>query len=201
MKTYGHFIHGQEIPAKRGEMFPSIAPVNGEILGYAARGTEADVEVAVSSARAGFTYWSSLPPTQRERTLLECAEAVEVNHNRLLDLLIDESGSTIVKARYEVLYTASVLRAAAGEVRRLYGDTLPNEKPHRLSMVVREPVGVVVVISPFNAPLALLAKMTAFPLGAGNAVIAKPSEETPLIAVEFAKILHEADYRLVSSMS
>ncbi|MBO9311485.1 MAG: aldehyde dehydrogenase family protein [Chloroflexus sp.] len=192
MKTYGHFIHGQETPAKRGETFPSIAPVNGEILGYAARGTEADVEVAVSSARAGFTYWSSLPPTQRERTLLECAEAVEVNHNRLLDLLIDESGSTIVKARYEVLYTASVLRAAAGEVRRLYGDTLPNEKPHRLSMVVREPVGVVVVISPFNAPLALLAKMTAFPLGAGNAVIAKPSEETPLIAVEFAKILHEA---------
>lgn len=192
MRIYGHFIHGREVPAASGETFPSVAPMSGDILGYAARGTEADVEVAVSSAQEAFASWSSLPPARRERILLECANAVEAHHDRLLNLLIDESGSTIVKARYELLYTASVLRAAAGEVRRLYGDTLPNEKPHRLSMVVREPVGIVAVISPFNAPLALLAKMAAFPLGAGNTVIAKPSEETSLIAVEFAKVLYEA---------
>ncbi len=192
MRTYGLFIHGGEVPAASGATFSSVAPMSGEILGYAARGTEADIEAAVSSAREGFAFWSSLPPARREQILLECANVVEAYHDRLLNLLIDESGSTIVKARYELLYTASVLRAAAGEVRRLYGDTLPNEKTHRLSMVIREPVGVVVVISPFNAPLALLAKMAAFPLGAGNAVIAKPSEETPLIAVEFAKVLHEA---------
>ncbi len=192
MKTYGHFIHGKEIPASTGETFTSLAPMTGEILGHAARGTEADVEVVVTSARKGFLYWSSLPPAERERILLKCADQVEAKYEALLNLLIDESGSTIIKAKYEVLYTASVLRTAAGEVRRLYADTLPNEKPHRMSMVVREPVGVVLAISPFNAPLVLLAKMVVFPLGAGNAVIAKPSEETPLIAIEFAKVLHEA---------
>ncbi|HRJ76097.1 MAG TPA: aldehyde dehydrogenase family protein, partial [Anaerolineales bacterium] len=180
------------IPASTGESFPSVAPMTGEILGHAARGTEADAEAAVTSARKGFLYWSSLPPAERERILLKCADQVEAKYEALLNLLIDESGSTIIKAKYEVMYTASVLRTAAGEVRRLYADTLPNEKPHRMSMVVREPVGVVLAISPFNAPLVLLAKMVVFPLGAGNAVIAKPSEETPLIAIEFAKVLHEA---------
>jgi len=192
MKTYGHFIHGREVPAANGETFPSYAPMTGEILGHAARGTEADVEVAVTSARKGYEHWSSLPPYDREKILLKCADHVEANYDRLLNLLIDESGSSIIKAKYEVLYTASVLRTAAGEVRRLYADTLPNEKPHRMSMVVREPVGVVLAISPFNAPLVLLAKMIVFPLGAGNAVIAKPSEETPLIAVELAKVMQEA---------
>lgn len=192
MQTYGHFIHGKEIPASGGESFPSYAPMTGEILGYAARGTEADVETAVTSARKGFLHWSSLPPAEREKILLRCADQVEIKYEALLNLLIDESGSAITKAKYEVMYTASVLRTAAGEVRRMYADTLPNEKTHRMSMVVREPVGVVLAISPFNAPLVLLAKMVVFPLGAGNAVIAKPSEETSLIAIEFAKVLHEA---------
>ncbi len=192
MKTYGHFINGREVPATTSETFPSYAPMTGEILGYAARGTAADVATAVAAARAGFAHWAALPPAERERILLDCATAVEADYDLLLNLLLDESGSTIVKAKYEVLYTASVLRAAAGEVRRLYADTLPNEKPHRLSLVIREPLGVVLVISPFNAPLVLLAKMIAFPLAAGNAVIAKPSEETPLIAIALAQTLSRA---------
>jgi acyl-CoA reductase-like NAD-dependent aldehyde dehydrogenase len=192
MRSYGHFINGQEVGAMGGESFASYAPMTGEVLGYAARGTAVDVTAAVSSAQAGFTHWSGLPPVARERILLDCATAVEQHQDDLLQLLIDESGSTISKARYEIIYTASVLRAAAGEVRRLYADTLPNEKPHRLSLVVREPLGVVLIISPFNAPLVLLAKMIAFPLAAGNAVIAKPSEETPLIAVALAQILSDA---------
>ncbi|GAB4490770.1 MAG: aldehyde dehydrogenase [Anaerolineales bacterium] len=192
MNTHGHFIHGQEVPAALGATFASYAPMSAEVLGYAARGTQEDADAAVRSARKGFEHWSGLPPAERERILLRCADSVEAHAEELLNLLIDESGSTITKARYEVGYTASVLRAAAGEVRRLYADTLPNEKPHRLSMVLREPLGVVLVISPFNAPLVLLAKMISFPLGAGNAVIAKPSEETPLIGLKLAKVMYEA---------
>ena len=102
------------------------------------------------------------------------------------------SGSTIGKARFEISYSVDLLRTAAGEVRRLYGDTFPNDNPQRLSMVIREPLGVVAVVSPYNAPLALLCKMAAFPLAAGNAVVIKPSEETPLIALAFGKLLVEA---------
>jgi aldehyde dehydrogenase (NAD+) len=192
MKTYGHFIHGGEVSAVSGETFPSYALMTGEILGHAARGSAADVDAAVKSARAGFKTWASLPPAERERVLLRAADLLETRANSLTDILIDESGSVITKARAEVLYSASLLRAAAGEARRLYGDTFPNDKPHRLSMVFREPLGVIAAISPFNAPLSLLVKMVSFALGAGNAVVAKPSEETPIIALELAEVLHEA---------
>ncbi|NWF70651.1 MAG: aldehyde dehydrogenase family protein [Chloroflexi bacterium] len=192
MRVHGLWIDGAEHPAQAGATFAVHAPMDGTLLGYAARAQAADADSAVLSSRRAFPVWAALPPAERERILLRAADKVEQASAALLDLVIDESGSTISKARYEVTYTANLLRAAAGEVRRLYGDTLPSEKPHRLSLVIREPLGVVLAISPFNAPLVLLAKMVVFPLAAGNAVIAKPSEETPLIALAFAQILHEA---------
>ena len=192
MSRYGLFIGGREVAAGTGEVFPSVAPETGDVLGYAARAGLDDVNAAVEAARAAFAAWAGLPPGERERILLRCADAVEMAAPRLLELVIDESGSTIAKACYEAQYSAALLRAAAGEARRLYGDTFPNDCPHRLSLVVREPLGVVAVISPFNAPLALLVKMIAFPLAAGNTVVAKPSEETPLVAIELARALHEA---------
>ncbi len=188
----GHFIAGQERPSANEAIFEVLNPSSEAQLGTAARGDAADAETAVQAARRAFPGWASLPPAARERILLQTADAVEANAGRFIDLLIDESGSTISKARHEVTYGANLLRAAAGEARRLYGDTFPNDKPHRLSLVVREPMGVVVAISPFNAPLVLLVKMIAFALAAGNCVIAKPSEETPLVAVELARVLHQA---------
>jgi aldehyde dehydrogenase (NAD+) len=191
MHNCGLFINGDERPALSGQVFGSHAPATDELLGYAARAA-ADIQAAVLAARLAFERWSALPPADRERALLRCADAVEAAEPQLLDLLIDESGSTITKARYEVRYSATLLRAAAGESRRLYGDTLPSDRPHRLSFVIREPLGVVAVIAPFNAPLVLLVKMMAFALAAGNTIVAKPSEETPLIAVALARILHQA---------
>lgn len=190
----GLFLDGAEVPAYDGETFAVRKPEDGSVLGHAARGRAADVDRAVRSARRAFEAWSALPPGERERHMLRAADAIEANHARFVDLVIDESGSTIHKARYEASYAASLFRTAAGEARRLYGDTFPNDKPDRLSMVFREPLGVVAVVSPFNAPLALLAKMIAFPLAAGNAVVAKPSEETPLVAIELARVLGRAGF-------
>lgn len=186
-------INGQSCQASSGGYFAVSAPADGKVIGQAAMATAVDVDKAVTLACEGFTQWSALAPSRREACLLKAADLVEQQGmERLLDLLIDESGSTITKARNEIRYTVDLLRTAAGEARRLYGDTFPNDNPNRISMVFRQPIGVVAVVSPYNAPLSLLCKMSAFPLAAGNAIVIKPSEETPLIALEYGKILLEA---------
>ena len=193
MRSGGILIGGEELPSRSGRSFPVYNPDTGEVLGHAASGDAEDIDRAVAAARRGFEAWNDLTPGLRERILLRAAEIFEdEDGTRLQDLLMAESGSTIGKAAYEVGYTPSLLRTAAGEVRRLYGDTFPNDRNDRISMVIREPLGVVGVLAPYNAPLALLAKMVAFPLAAGNAVVIKPSEETPFIALEFAKVLLRA---------
>lgn len=193
-KNAGLFINGNERPAASGASFAVYNPADNSVVAQAARGDAEDADLAVQAARAAFPRWANLPAAERERLLLKAADLFEQQKDRFLDLLIDESGSTISKARYEVNYTPQLFRAAAGEARRLYGETMPHDRPTRLSFVIREPVGVVLAIVPFNAPLALLVKMIAFPLAAGNTVIAKPSEETPLVAVELAKLLDEAGW-------
>lgn len=186
----GLLINGAEVPAVSGLTFEVLSPSTREAIGTAARAGTDDVDSAVKSARAGFAAWQSLSPAEREAVLLRAADALDgETSERLVELLIEESGSTISKAGFEVAYTRDLLRTAAGEARRLYGDTFPNDRNDRVSMVFREPLGVVAVISPFNAALALTAKMAAFPLAAGNSIVLKPSEETPLIALEFARLL------------
>lgn len=193
MRHTGIWIGGEEEASDSGAEFPVLNPATRETIGHAASGNASDIDRAVRTARRGFARWNVLSPGERERILLRAADIFESQGQaRLLDILIDESGSTKTKAGYEIGYTPSLLRTAAGEVRRLYGDTFPNDRNDRMSMVIREPLGVVGVLAPYNAPLALLAKMVAFPLAAGNAVVVKPSEETPFIALEFAKMMLEA---------
>lgn len=188
----GLFIDGSQRAARSGESFDVLAPFDRRVVGRCALADASDVDVAVVSAVRAQAVWTTTAPAEREAILLHGAERLERACERLSELIVDESGSTVAKAKFEVGYAASLLRTAAGEVRRLYGDTFPNDRSERLSMVFREPLGTVGVISPFNAPLALLVKMAAFPLAGGNTVVAKPSEETPLVAVELAAILHDA---------
>lgn len=186
-------IGGQSCSPASGQYFEVLAPGSGRVLAACARAGADDVNAAVTAARLGFQSWSSMAPATREEVLLRAAQLVaEEGEQRFLDNLIDESGSAITKARFEISYTVDLLRTAAGEVRRLYGDTFPNDNPNRVSMVFREPMGVVAVISPYNAPLSLLTKMAAFPLAAGNSIVIKPSEETPLTALAFGELLLEA---------
>jgi acyl-CoA reductase-like NAD-dependent aldehyde dehydrogenase len=193
LQEQGLLINGEQQASCSGESFAVLAPADGRIIASVARGVAEDIELAVATARAGFAVWSALAPKEREAILLTAADLVErEGEPRFLDNLIDESGSAITKARFEIAYTVDLLRTAAGESRRLYGDTFPNDNPQRLSMVFREPLGVVAVISPYNAPLSLLTKMAAFPLAAGNSIVIKPSEETPLTALAFGQLLLDA---------
>ncbi|MFT6287592.1 MAG: aldehyde dehydrogenase (NAD+), partial [Alcanivorax sp.] len=183
-KEQGLLIGGRQQASVSGESFEVLAPADGRIIARVARGGAGDINLAVAAARIGFNTWSALAPKKRESVLLAAADLMaQDGEARFLDNLIDESGSAITKARFEIAYTVDLLRTAAGEARRLYGDTFPNDNPQRISMVFREPLGVVAVVSPYNAPLSLLAKMAAFPLAAGNSIVIKPSEETPLTAL------------------
>ncbi|MCA0892104.1 aldehyde dehydrogenase family protein [Microbulbifer agarilyticus] len=193
MQNYDMLIGGAEVPSANGTTFAVTAPASDEVLGHVPRAGAKDVDDAVAAAARGFDAWFRLRPAQREAALLRAAELVAAEGEaRFLDTLIDESGSTITKARGEISYTVDLLRTAAGEARRLYGETFPNDDPHRISMVFREPLGVVGVVSPYNAPLSLLTKMCAFPLAAGNSLVVKPSEETPLTALAFGRLLWDA---------
>ncbi|WP_371189358.1 aldehyde dehydrogenase [Thalassotalea maritima] len=193
MRKYQLFIGGRDVAPTSQDYFDVVAPAEQTVIAKAARAGHADVNAAILVAHQGFTQWSLLAPNAREAALLKAADIIaQQGTERLLDILIDESGSTISKAKVEIAYSVDLLRTAAGEARRLYAETFPNDNPQRISMVIREPLGVVAVISPYNAPLALLCKMVAFPLAAGNAVVVKPSEQTPIIAIEFAKMLVEA---------
>ncbi|WND03532.1 aldehyde dehydrogenase family protein [Temperatibacter marinus] len=193
VRTFGHIIGGEEIAAQSGKTFDVLSPSTQAVIGVCADGASEDIDAAVSSARAGFKIWSDLAPKDREACLLKAADLVEKEGvERFLNTLMHESGSVLNKARGEIAYTVDLLRTAAGEVRRLYGETFPNDNPDRMSLVIREPLGVVAVVSPYNAPLALLVKMAAFPLAAGNSVVIKPSEETPMIALAFVRLLLDA---------
>lgn len=186
-------INGREIAAADGATFEVLAPATEEKIGTAPRATSTDVDAAVDAARAGANRWLALAPAEREAVLLRAADIIAAEgERRFLDTLIDESGSTINKARGEIGYSVDLLRTAAGETRRLYGDTFPNDRNDRVSMVFREPLGVVAVIAPYNAPLSLTVKMSAFPLAAGNSIVLKPSEETPLTSMAYAQVLKEA---------
>lgn len=141
--TFGHLINGKDVPG--GELLDVLSPDSRQIVARVAAGTASDVEAAVQAASAAQPGWAAWPPAQREKIFFDVADLLELAKDRFVSWLIDESGSTVTKATFETTYTANLLRAAGGEARRIYGDTLPADKTDRLSIVIREPLGVVQV--------------------------------------------------------
>ncbi len=131
-------------------------------------------------------------PSERELILIRAADVLESMRAEVVDLLIEEGGATFGKSQFEVSYVVGVLRSAAGECRRIMGNTIPCDVPGRISMAIRRPLGVVCGIAPFNFPLILATKKVAFALAAGNTFVLKPSEETSLVGLKIAEIFDKA---------
>jgi aldehyde dehydrogenase (NAD+) len=147
---------------------------------------------AIDAAYAVKDVWGNTLPSERELILIRAADVLESMRSEVVDLLISEGGATFGKSQFEVSYVVGVLRSAAGECRRIMGNTIPCDIPGRISLAIRRPLGVVGGIAPFNFPLILAVKKVAFALAAGNTFVLKPSEETSLVGLKIAEIFDKA---------
>lgn len=178
------------------ESFDVLNPYNGHVIDRAARGQKEHVHQAVEAALEGARLMRNMALYQRAAILNEVARLIEIEREALAYLLTQEVGKTIREARMEVMRTATIFRLAAEECKHLHGEQIPFDAVStgtgRFGFWVREPVGIVGAITPFNVPLALSAHKLAPALAAGNAVILKPAEQTPLANLHLIQLLYRA---------
>ena len=194
IKTLQHFIAGVWTDSEGGSTFEVLNPLDDSIYIHAAHGTGSDMRKAVAAAKAAFPAYKETTPTQRERWLLRAAEIMEDRKDELVDCLIDEIGSPFQKAMFEFTKGLTMVRAAAGLCRNVRGETIPSDAPGKFSMSVREPLGVVAVITPFNVPMIKTTRLVANALAVGNTVVHLPSEMAPHLSILFAEIVAEAGF-------
>ena len=186
----GAVIHGQWLTAP--DHFPVINPATGETLAQVAKGGADLAEQAVSAASQAYLTWRQTTAKHRAQVLRRWADLMMTHQEDLAQLLTAEQGKPLSESRGEVAYAASFLEWFAEEGKRAYGDVIPSHKPDARILVLKEPVGVVAAITPWNFPLAMVTRKLGPALAAGCTVVLKPSEETPLSAHALAVLGHEA---------
>ena len=175
--SYKMYINGEWVG--KDETFADYNPANGAVWAEIPNGTRDDAKKALAAAAAAQAEWAALPHPQRAGYLLKAADVLEKRQMDFVNALIDEGGGWIGKGMFESGYTPGIFRAAAAAVYQMTGEILPSDHG-KISMVVRQPLGVVSVISPWNFPLLLSSRGLAVALAVGNTVVLKPSEETPV---------------------
>lgn len=191
--TYKLFIDGKWVSSSRNIVADSLNPATGEVFARVQQAGAEEIEQAIDAAYRASKSWGSSLVAEREELLLRTARVVETRTPEIRDALIDECGSAFNKALWEIEYVLDLLRSTAGDVRHVFGETLPMSMPGQVSMSVRRPLGVIAGIAPFNSPFLLSMKKIAFALSAGNTFILKPSEETPVSGLKIAEIFEEAE--------
>ena len=192
MKTCDLFIQGKCQPSSSNSTFYSYNPMTSAPYALVTQAEASDVEQAISVAHQAFQQWKQSPPALRERILLAVADLLSQRQDEFRDCLIEESGSTFLKASFEASHTPDFLRTMAGECRRVTGETFHSNLPGVQSYSVRRPLGVIAAVTPFNFPLLLVVKKIGWALAAGNTVVLKPSERTPVVALKLAHLFQEA---------
>jgi succinyl-CoA reductase len=194
-----HLIEGRWRPPSSGEFQPLEDPSTGERVGEVAVGSVEDARAAVDAAVRVEESWGSTPAHERAKLLRATSARLAADREGLARLIATEVGKPITDARVEVDRASEVFSLAADEARHLTGETFPADayarpggNEHRLLFTLREPIGVVVAISPFNFPLNLLSHKVAPALAAGNPVVAKPTSAAPFTALRLAEHLTEA---------
>ena len=188
MKTYKNFVNGALVDAVEGQFDAIISPVDESVLGKVPKCGELDVDRAVDAAAAAFETWQDTTPAERSLMLLKLADRIEQNAEELAVLEADNVGKPIGLARSEVPFMVDNLRFFAGACRCMEGKAAGEYLAGYTSMIRREPVGVVGSIAPWNYPLMMAVWKIGPALAAGNTVILKPSEQTPLTSLRLMEL-------------
>jgi len=190
---FGNHIRGQKAAALSGATFESRNPARrAEVVGVFARSGAEDVDAAVRAAAAAQPGWRRTPWPARGEALLRAGLILERRKEELARLMTREMGKVITEARGDVQEAIDMAKYIAGEARRPFGETVPSELRDKWAMTMRQPLGVVGIITPWNFPIAIPAWKLFPALLAGNAVVFKPAEDTPLCALRLVEVLEEA---------
>ena len=183
--------------------FDRINPVTGAVATTAPAATVADADAAVAAAAAAFPAWSALGPNARRAVLGKAADALAARADQFVDAMMGEIGATEGWARFNLMLGVSMVREAASLTTQIGGEVIPSDKPGCIAMAIREPVGVLLGIAPWNAPIILGVRAVATPLACGNTVVLKASEQCPrthsLIAEAFDEALPKGAVSIVTN--
>ena len=196
MNVHNHisqmYINGQWVNATDGSTFDVLNPSNGDKIGEVANGDRSDAQAAIQAARHAFDPWSRLTAYQRSQYLYKAYELMMEHREHLARVMTQEQGKPLKASRGEIQYGADFLLWYAEEAKRIYGETIPASRPDQRFIVLRQPVGVVAAITPWNYPMSMITRKVAPALAAGCTVVLKPAEATPLCAVEIFKLFEKA---------
>ncbi|MDR6470738.1 succinate-semialdehyde dehydrogenase/glutarate-semialdehyde dehydrogenase [Paraburkholderia graminis] len=187
-----NFIGGKWIAAANGARFPVTNPATGETIVEVANSSAADARAATDAAARALPAWRDTLPRERAEILRRWHALIVANTEDLAKLMSTEQGKPLAESRGEVAYGASYVAWFADEATRIYGDIIPQQQRGKRMSAVKEPIGIVAAITPWNFPLAMIARKIAPALAAGCTVIAKPAEDTPLTALALAALAQEA---------
>jgi succinate-semialdehyde dehydrogenase / glutarate-semialdehyde dehydrogenase len=175
-----------------GETFEVLNPATAEVLAEVPRFGVAETRQAIADAADAYPRWSSLLARERAQILRRWADLIVEHLDDLAQLLTAEQGKPLAEARAEIVYAASFLEWFGEEAKRIYGDTIPTYMQDRRVVVLKQPFGVSAGITPWNFPAAMPTRKAAPALAAGNTMVLKPAEQTPLSALAIARLGEEA---------
>ena len=187
---HGNFIDGQW--SSGGQTYPVLNPANGELIVEVQKAGAEETRLAIEAANRALPAWRKLTAKERSQRLKRWSDLMLCNQKELATLLSREQGKPLAEAMGEVVYAASFLEWFAEEAKRAYGDVIPSHKADARIIVVKEAIGVVAAITPWNFPLAMVTRKVGPALAAGCTMILKPSEETPMSAFALAVLAEQA---------
>ncbi|MDO9131046.1 MAG: NAD-dependent succinate-semialdehyde dehydrogenase [Anaerolineales bacterium] len=186
------FINGKWVPADSGETFEVINPVNAKPMGTAARAGKAETRRALEAAQQAFQTWRWATPDERSKALKKAARAIAEKEEELARILTEEHGKPLGDARKEIRSAIDTFEYYGEEARRVSGEVAPSKSASARSLVIRQPIGVVAAIAPWNYPVLLMAWKLAPALAAGCTVVVKPPALAPLACGLVAGIVGES---------